>query len=56
MFLRYFLRTYAEQHGIAAPELAPELLAHLIAYDWPGNVRELKNVTERLIVRAHAAR
>jgi transcriptional regulator with PAS, ATPase and Fis domain len=54
VFLRHFLGTYAEQHGIAAPDLAPEVLAHLTAYDWPGNVRQLKNVTERLIVRAHA--
>jgi transcriptional regulator with PAS, ATPase and Fis domain len=53
VFLRYFLRSYAERHGIPTPELAPDLLDHLVAYDWPGNVRELKNVTERLIVRAH---
>jgi transcriptional regulator with PAS, ATPase and Fis domain len=54
VFLRYFLGAYAEQHRMAVPELAPEVLAHLVAYDWPGNVRQLKNVTERLIVRAHA--
>jgi transcriptional regulator with PAS, ATPase and Fis domain len=54
VFLRHFLGSYAEQHGIAAPELGPEVLVHLVAYHWPGNVRQLKNVTERLIVRAHA--
>jgi transcriptional regulator with PAS, ATPase and Fis domain len=54
VFLRYFLGAYAEQHGVAPPELAAEVLAHLVAYDWPGNVRQLKNVTERLVVRAHA--
>jgi transcriptional regulator with PAS, ATPase and Fis domain len=54
VFLRYFLGAYAEQHGVAPPELTAEVLAHLVAYDWPGNVRQLKNVTERLVVRAHA--
>jgi transcriptional regulator with PAS, ATPase and Fis domain len=52
VFLEYFLRSYAERHGVRPPELAPDSLAHLVAYDWPGNVRELKNVAERLIVRS----
>ena len=51
VFLQYFLRTYAERHGVRRPELEPDALAQLVAYDWPGNVRELKNATERLIVR-----
>ena len=54
MFLRHFFSTYAERHGVKAPELAPETLSHLVAYDWPGNVRELKNLAERLIVRSRA--
>jgi transcriptional regulator with PAS, ATPase and Fis domain len=54
VFLQYFLRTYAERHGVPAPELAPDALARLVAYDWPGNVRELKNAVERLIVRTHS--
>jgi two-component system nitrogen regulation response regulator NtrX len=53
VFLQYFLRTYSEQHGIRPPELGPETLTRLVAYDWPGNVRELKNVAERLVVRSH---
>src|SRR5712691_13387927 len=52
VFLQYFLRSYAERHGVRPPELAPDALAHLVAYDWPGNVRELKNAAERLIVRS----
>jgi len=52
VFIEYFLRTYAERHGVRPPEVAPDALAHLIAYDWPGNVREVKNVAERLIVRS----
>jgi len=54
MFLRHFFSTYAERHGVKAPELAPETLSYLVAYDWPGNVRELKNLAERLIVRSRA--
>jgi transcriptional regulator with PAS, ATPase and Fis domain len=55
VFLQYFLRLYAERHRVPPPELAPETLARLVAYDWPGNVRELKNVAERLIVRGRGS-
>jgi transcriptional regulator with PAS, ATPase and Fis domain len=55
VFLQYFLRMYAERHGVKPPELAPDTLAQLVAYDWPGNVRELKNVAERLIVRSRTS-
>jgi transcriptional regulator with PAS, ATPase and Fis domain len=54
VFLQYFLRTYAERHGVPPPELAPDALSRLVAYDWPGNVRELKNAVERLIVRTNS--
>jgi DNA-binding NtrC family response regulator len=52
VFLQHFVRTYADHQGVPAPQLAPDALARLVAYDWPGNVRELKNVAERLIVRS----
>jgi transcriptional regulator with PAS, ATPase and Fis domain len=51
VFLDHFLHAYAERHGVAAPDMTPDALAHLLAHDWAGNVRELKNVAERLIVR-----
>jgi transcriptional regulator with PAS, ATPase and Fis domain len=51
VFLQYFLRSYADRHGVRRPELEPNALAQMVAYDWPGNVRELKNAVERLIVR-----
>jgi DNA-binding NtrC family response regulator len=54
VFLQYFLRAYAERHGVPPPEVAPDALALLVAYDWPGNVRELKNAVERLIVRSQS--
>jgi DNA-binding NtrC family response regulator len=51
VFVQYFLRSYAERHGVRRPDVEPEALARLVAYDWPGNVRELKNAMERLILR-----
>src|SRR5262249_14635163 len=56
VFLDLFLRTYADRHGVRTLELAPDALAHMVAYDWPGNVRELKNVAERLVVRSRTGR
>jgi transcriptional regulator with PAS, ATPase and Fis domain len=49
--LEHFLRIYAERHGVAEPQLAPDALAQLVAYRWPGNVRELKNFIERLVLK-----
>jgi len=39
---------------VPTPDLSPDALRLLTAYDWPGTVRELKNVIERLVVRARA--
>ncbi len=52
VLLPYYLRVYGERHGVATPDLSPDAVRLLAAYDWPGNVRELKNVVERLVVRA----
>ena len=46
----HFFARYATEQGVAAPELSPETLAALQAYDWPGNVRQLRNVVERTII------
>jgi transcriptional regulator with PAS, ATPase and Fis domain len=54
VLLPYFLRVYSQRHGVPTPDLSPDALRLLTAYDWPGNVRELKNVIERLVVRARA--
>ena len=34
------------------PQLPPEAVAALSAYDWPGNVRELRNLVERATILA----
>jgi transcriptional regulator with AAA-type ATPase domain len=54
VLLPYFLRVYSQRHGVPTPDLSPDALRRLTAYDWPGNVRELKSVIERLVVRARA--
>ena len=48
----HFFTRYAREQGLKPPELAPEALAALQAYDWPGNVRQLRNVVERTIILA----
>jgi two-component system nitrogen regulation response regulator NtrX len=48
----HFFTRYANEQGVPAPEIAPEALASLQAYDWPGNVRQLRNVVERTVILA----
>ena len=48
----HFFTRYAREQGLAPPELSPEALAALQAYDWPGNVRQLRNVVERTVILA----
>jgi transcriptional regulator with PAS, ATPase and Fis domain len=47
----HFLTTFATQHRMPVPKIAPDVLRRLETYTWPGNARELRNVAERLIVR-----
>ncbi len=42
-----FLARAAEAAGRAAPAIAPEVQAALVAYGWPGNIRELENEAKR---------
>jgi DNA-binding NtrC family response regulator len=53
LLVYHYLDFYSAQHRIASPELAPEVMAMLMAHPWRGNVRELKNVVERLLLRAN---
>jgi two-component system, NtrC family, nitrogen regulation response regulator NtrX len=46
----HFFARYASDQGLAPPELLPEAMAALQAYDWPGNVRQLRNVVERTVI------
>jgi len=47
----YFAR-FAIEQGAPAPEIGPEVMTALQAYDWPGNVRQLRNVIERTVILA----
>ncbi len=48
----HFFTRHAREQGLKPPELSPEALAALQAYDWPGNVRQLRNVVERTVILA----
>lgn len=48
----HFFARYAAEQGVAPPEIMPEAMSALQAYDWPGNVRQLRNVVERTIILA----
>lgn len=48
----HFFTRYTNEQGVVAPEVSPEAMAALQAYDWPGNVRQLRNVVERTVILA----
>jgi DNA-binding NtrC family response regulator len=50
LLIEHFLKKIAEQNGIGAKTLAPEVISKFIEYQWPGNVRELENMIERLMI------
>jgi two-component system C4-dicarboxylate transport response regulator DctD len=49
MFRRYVAQA-AEQGGLAAPEVTPEVIAGLMARDWPGNARSLMSAAMRFVM------
>ena len=46
----HFFTRYSAEQGIKPPQVSPEAMAALQAYDWPGNVRQLRNVIERTVI------
>jgi two-component system nitrogen regulation response regulator NtrX len=52
----HFAARYAAEQRLKTPTLSDDAVAALQAYDWPGNVRQLRNVIERTIILAPAAR
>ena len=46
----HFFARQASSQGVTPPEIAPDAMAALQAYEWPGNVRQLRNVVERTII------
>ena len=49
---QHFLQLFAVEMGREAPDLSPEVLEVLKAYDFPGNVREMKNIIERALIES----
>jgi two-component system C4-dicarboxylate transport response regulator DctD len=45
-----YVRQAAEQAGLTAPPVTPELGAALMAQDWPGNARSLMSAAMRLVL------
>src|SRR3954468_22676307 len=52
LLANHFLQRHADEHRVDPPDLTPELMLALTAYEWPGNVRELENYMERAVVLA----
>ncbi len=49
----YFLRFFADQHGVTPPAVHAAAAKLLTAHTWPGNVRELMNLAERQVILRH---
>ena len=49
MFRRYVDQA-AEQSGLRAPDVTPEVIARLMARDWPGNARALMSAAMRFVM------
>jgi DNA-binding NtrC family response regulator len=50
--VRYFLRRYGPEAGVASPSITPEAIAFLQSQTWPGNVRELENTVRKALLFA----
>ncbi|MCW8843406.1 MAG: sigma-54-dependent Fis family transcriptional regulator, partial [Rhodobacteraceae bacterium] len=50
VLFRHYVAQSAEQAGLTAPEITPDLVADLMARDWPGNARALMGVAMRFVL------
>jgi DNA-binding NtrC family response regulator len=50
LLLDHYLRQFAGENGVKAPQLTAGALVALRNYNWPGNVRELRNFCENAVV------
>lgn len=53
--VEYYIRLYCRKKGLAKPQITPEALRRLQAYDFPGNIRELQSLVERAITQSNCA-
>ncbi|MBT9382463.1 sigma-54 dependent transcriptional regulator [Pseudooceanicola sp. CBS1P-1] len=50
VMFRQYVAQAAEQSGMAAPEVTPEVVAGLMTRDWPGNARSLMSAAMRFVL------
>lgn len=50
--IKYFLRRFGPEAGVASPSITPEAIAFLQNQNWPGNVRELENTVRKALLYA----
>ena len=50
VLFRHYVAQAAEQSGLRAPEVTPEVVAGLMARDWPGNARALMTEAMRFVM------
>lgn len=46
----YFVRLYANRHGIESLSISQQFLDALLRYPWPGNVREMENAIRSAVI------
>ena len=56
VLVEHFVARFAAERRVRTPDIAPDAMAALQAFDWPGNVRQLRNIVERTIILAPSAR
>ncbi|CUH50582.1 sigma-54-dependent transcriptional regulator [Shimia marina] len=47
VLFRHYVAQAAEQAGVEAPDITPEVISQLMAQDWPGNARALMSAAMR---------
>lgn len=50
VLFRHYVAQAAEQSGVKAPEVTPEVVSGLMAREWPGNTRALMSVAMRFVL------
>ncbi|MEM9968375.1 MAG: sigma-54 dependent transcriptional regulator [Pseudomonadota bacterium] len=50
VMFRHYVAQAAEQAGLTAPEITPQIVAELMARDWPGNARALMSAAMRFVI------
>ncbi|MEP2532901.1 sigma-54 dependent transcriptional regulator [Shimia sp.] len=50
VLFRHYVAQAAEQSGVVAPDVTPDVISGLMARDWPGNARALMSVAMRFVL------